>query len=93
MQVFARHPELRRDLHLGLFWRHTHALLVLALLGALAARRFPPAALLGWPYYRNLRGRCNELGVGRALGYLALYDALETYAVARGGIRYRVFVL
>jgi GT2 family glycosyltransferase len=94
MQVFARHPALRRDLRFGLFWRDSHGLLLLALLGALACRRFPPAAILAWPYLRNLRGRCNEVGAGPwAVAFLGLYDALETWATVRGGIRYRVPVV
>ena len=49
--VIKRHPELRRELHLGLFWKQQHALLLLAGAGTALSRRFPPALLLVVPLY------------------------------------------
>jgi GT2 family glycosyltransferase len=94
VQVFARHPELRRTFTWRIFWKDTHALFFLALVGILLARRFPPAALLCLPYIRMLRARC--IVEGYSLGwmpYLAVYDAFEVAAMSRGALRNRTLVL
>jgi glycosyltransferase involved in cell wall biosynthesis len=94
MQALSRHPGLRRSLTWGVFWKRSHALLALAVVGAMASRRFAPALLLTLPYLRALRARC--IVEGYSLGfvpYLALYDLSEVLAAARGGARYRVLVL
>jgi GT2 family glycosyltransferase len=94
MQNLRNHPGLRRTLAWGVFWKHSHALLALAILGALVSRRFAPAALIALPYLRALRARC--IVEGYSLGYvpyLALYDLAELTAAARGAARYRVLVL
>jgi glycosyltransferase involved in cell wall biosynthesis len=94
MQVLRRHPDLRKNLTWGVFWKRSHALLVLAIVGAVLSRRVRPAALLAMPYLRMLRARC-IIG-GYSLGYvpyLAVYDLVETLAAARGAARYRVGVL
>jgi GT2 family glycosyltransferase len=89
--IFGRHPALRRQFHWGVFWKPSHAKLLLAVAGLLLARRFPPALLLGLPYYREAVGRCNEAGTSRTgVPYIALHDAVETFAAVRGGLRYRV---
>jgi glycosyltransferase involved in cell wall biosynthesis len=94
MRNLSRHPELRDSLTWGVFWKRTHALLAVALLGILLSRRFWPALLLTLPYARALRARC--IIEGYSLGYvpyLALYDLTEMTAAARGAARYRVLVL
>jgi glycosyltransferase involved in cell wall biosynthesis len=94
MQVFRRHPGLRSILTWGIFWKRTHALFAVAVLGAMLARRAPLAALLVLPYLRMLRARCIVDGFSLAyMPYLALYDATEFFATARGGIRHRVLIL
>jgi glycosyltransferase involved in cell wall biosynthesis len=94
VQVFARHPGLRRALTWRIFWKDTHALFFLALLGVVLARRLPPAALLCLPYVRMLRARCIVEGYSPAyIPYLALYDATEVLAMARGALRNRVLIL
>jgi GT2 family glycosyltransferase len=94
MRVLREHPEVRRTLTWGLFWKRSHALLALALAGALLSRRFVPAALLALPYLRSLRARCIGEGYSPAyVPYLALYDVAEVMAAARGAVRYRVPVL
>jgi glycosyltransferase involved in cell wall biosynthesis len=94
MQIFARHPSLRRELLMGLFWKSSHALLLLALLGLIVAPRHRLAALLVLPYARHLRARCIAENAGPGLApYLAVYDAVETYATIRGGARAGVLVL
>jgi GT2 family glycosyltransferase len=94
MQALRRHPGLRKSLTWGIFWKRSHALLVLAIAGALLSRRIAPAALLALPYLRELRVRC--IVEGYSLGYvpyLAVYDLAELLATARGAARYRVIVL
>jgi glycosyltransferase involved in cell wall biosynthesis len=94
MQVFARHPALRRELRMGLFWKRSHGLLLLAILGLLLASRHRSAALLALPYARHLRARCRTENASLALApYIAIYDAVETYATIRGGVRAKVLVL
>jgi glycosyltransferase involved in cell wall biosynthesis len=94
MQAVRDHPEVRRAFTWRIFWKRSHALLTLALAGAILARRFPPAALLALPYLRDLRGRCLTDGYSPAYApYLAVYDLAEVLAAARGAIRYRVLVL
>jgi glycosyltransferase involved in cell wall biosynthesis len=94
MRNLSSHPSLRDSLTWGIFWKRTHALLAVALLGVLLSRRFWPALLLTLPYGRALRARC--IIEGYSLGYvpyLALYDLAEMTAAARGAVRYRVLVL
>ncbi len=94
MRAFALHPGLRTTLIWGVFWKRSHALLVLALAGVLLSRRFPPALLLTLPYGRMLRARCIVEGYSLAfMPYHAVYDLAELLAAARGGVRYRVPVL
>jgi glycosyltransferase involved in cell wall biosynthesis len=93
MRVFARHPALRRELQMGLFWKRSHALLLLAILGLVLTPGHRSASLLALPYARYLRVRCNAENTSLALApYFAIYDAVETYATVRGGVRARVFV-
>ncbi len=96
IQIFARHPELRRTaLTHRFFWRRSHyqltlALLALALPGPLARAR---SGLLS-PYLLGLRARVRERHGGPALAlFLVVFDLVEMVAVARGAIRYRVAVL
>jgi GT2 family glycosyltransferase len=94
MQVYGRHPGLRSVLTWGIFWKRTHALFVLAVCAGALARRMPIAALLVLPYLRMLRARC--IVEGFSLGYmpyLAIYDATEVFATARGAIKHRVLIL
>jgi hypothetical protein len=94
MRVFARHPALRRELRWGLFWKSSHALLLLAIIGIALSSRIRLAALLALPYARHLRARCKaEKAPLHLAPYIALYDAVETYATARGAIRAGVAVL
>jgi GT2 family glycosyltransferase len=93
-----RHPRVRREWPLGFFWRREHAMLSAALLGALAARRFPPAALAAIPYLREQllrRGGAKRQVAVSAIelpGQVAV-DAAEIATMAAGSVRYRTFVL
>jgi glycosyltransferase involved in cell wall biosynthesis len=50
VRVAKRHPQVRETLLLGVFWRPSHAKLLLALAGLAAARRHRALALLAAPY-------------------------------------------
>jgi GT2 family glycosyltransferase len=90
--LFARHPQTRTMLNRGLFWNGWHYLVIRSLV-ALAlpasARRF-----LLTRHALQLAARARAAGAGPwSVPFLLLYDVIETGAVARGGIRYRTFVL
>ena len=98
-RVVARHPGLRRDFPLGVFWKPRHARLALALAGAPFARRAPALALaLAAPWAQAALpsyGR-SPRGLARAASELpgrAVADAAEMAAVARGALRQRTLVL
>jgi glycosyltransferase involved in cell wall biosynthesis len=63
VRVVKRHPQVRDTLLLRVFWRPSHAWLLLALAGLAAARRHPVLALLAAPY---LRGTLTTRGSGPA---------------------------
>jgi glycosyltransferase involved in cell wall biosynthesis len=91
---FARHPQLREQLEFGLFWKQSHALLLLALLGLALARRFRPALLLAVPYAREVRARMAQEGAPPlAAPYYAVHDAVETATAVSGSLRHGTLVL
>ena len=95
MYVLARHPGIRdAAMGGGLFWKRSHRLLALAALGLAGTRLTPLAGLLVLPYARQLAARATAAHAGPAhLGFLALYDLVETFAAIRGGLRHRVLVV
>ncbi len=91
-RMFARVPETRAILYGGRFWNVWHYLLVRSALALLA-----PAWLrrtLWRRHLRALRERARRGGAGSwGIGYLVLYDLIETVGMARGAVRNRTFVL
>ena len=93
-ELYARHPELRRVLHLGLFWKPSHATLLLACAGTVAARRFPLAILLLVPYAYALRVRMvAEHGRLIHAPWYPVNDSLEVVAAVRGSVPNGTLVL
>ena len=96
LQVYARHPELRRA-HFThrFFWKHSHYLFVRALLAAALPRRL--RFLAPWlvvPYLRQLLARGRVEGGGPLLApFWVLHDAVELVTVIRAAIRYRTPML
>jgi glycosyltransferase involved in cell wall biosynthesis len=97
--LVKRHPVLREPMPLGIFWKRSHALFALALVGAPLARRHPLVALaLAVPWAREAlpsygdspRGRLRA--VSELPGRAAL-DAVEMTAVARGAVAERTLLL
>jgi GT2 family glycosyltransferase len=96
--VCKRHPAVRDEYLLGLFWRPTHLTLPLALAGAGLASRKPAAALLALPYLREVLARQGPHFRGRVLAGAALpgrvaIDAVEIAAMCWGSAHYRTLFL
>jgi GT2 family glycosyltransferase len=93
-----RHPRVRREWVLGVFWRREHAMLIVAALGLATARRFPPAALAAAPYLRERLTRRGTAKRQLAVSALELpgqvaVDTAEVATMVAGSARYRTFVL
>lgn len=100
--VVARHPSLRRNFPLRVFWKRRHALLGPALLGLglgvtpprhnlLALALVLPWARLAAPSYGpGARGRLRALS---ELPVNALVDCAEVAALVRGSIHHRSLLL
>lgn len=99
-ELVRRHPELRREQPLGIFWKPTHPPLLLGAAGIAAAiwRRQPLLALLVLPWVREAwpwHGR-HPRGVVRSLSELparVAIDATEIVTLAWGSVRHRSLFL
>ena len=96
--VWKRHPEERRVLFWGLFWKRRHAFLLGAAAGLALAPRRPALALLVLPYLHDAMPYHGGGPLGRAragvelLGRAAV-DVSEIWAMVRGSVRHRTLVL
>jgi GT2 family glycosyltransferase len=92
---FARHPELRRHLWGGMFWRPSHYLLLRTLVALCLPRVLRPLQLvLLLRYARFLVARApDEHGSPLLAPYYVAWDAAELWGILRGALRYRVLVL
>jgi Glycosyl transferase family 2 len=95
--LFKLHPQLRRELLLGVFWKREHLWLLLGLLGLRGVSRHPwrALALAPWAVGRgahgeNLRGHVRD---AFELPGWAIIDLAEVLVLARGSIRHRILVL
>ncbi|UTI66607.1 glycosyltransferase family 2 protein [Paraconexibacter antarcticus] len=97
--VVRRHPEVRKHLVARVFWRRSHALLPVAVLGAALAPRTRGRSLLAvLPYVHSARGSYGPglRGQARALAEVpgrAVVDAAEIAALARGSAEQRTLIL
>jgi GT2 family glycosyltransferase len=97
--VVARHPELRGALYLGMFWRKSHAALLLALAGLPLARRHPTIAIAAALPYLELRVNWRSPTARRLARRLATLpawvaiDAVETASRVPAAIRNRALVI
>ena len=96
--LVGRHPHLRHECSVGLFWRESHGWMVLALAGVALGRRVAIRGLFALPwvvraahdYGPGPRGR---LRAAVELPGQALIDLVEIGVLLRGSFRYRVLVL
>jgi glycosyltransferase involved in cell wall biosynthesis len=92
MRIFREHPQTRSMLHRRVFWNVWHYLLWRSLL-ALAAPRMLRRLVLA-KHLLELRRRARRAGARAWLiPFLVIHDAVECWAIARGAIRHRTFVL
>jgi GT2 family glycosyltransferase len=97
--VVARHPELRDALYLGVFWRKSHAALLLALAGAALARRRPALALAAALPYLELRVNWRAptaRRLARRLATLPAWAAIDAVEIASrlpAAMRHRTLVV
>jgi len=96
--LVKRHPSVRGDFPLRVFWKWAHVWLPLAVAGGLLGRRRAVVLVLVLPwawetrmrYTRGFRGRLRGLS---QLPGRALIDAVEMSALACGSIEHRTFLL
>lgn len=97
MGVYARFPALRANVFAHkIFWKHSHYLLVRALLALLLPRRLRPIGLLlASPYLSHVMERIRQEHGNSPLlvPYYVIHDLVELVAVARGAARYRTLLL
>lgn len=97
--VVARHPDLRESLYLGVFWRKSHAALLLALGGVALGRRHRAIALAAVLPYLELRMNWRHPTARRLLRRAATLpawaaiDAIEIASRIPAAVRNRAFVL
>jgi len=96
--VLARHPELRRECTLGVFWEPEHLEVLLALAAAIGARRRPGLALLALPWLRREGRRRGTRPVDRLVAAAELpgraaQELAEVATMAAGSVRFRTLVL
>jgi GT2 family glycosyltransferase len=97
--VVKRHPELRQDCHMGVWWKTEHLYAAIALAGLLAAPRKPwLAPLAALPFYRSMRPRFGDsprayLQMARRMPELWLVELAEIGTFVRGSVRYRTLLL
>ena len=94
--LVKRHPALREAMTARVFWKRSHALLLLGAAGLATRRPVGALALLPWALEARPRYGHSARGVLRAASELpsrAALDATEIAALARGSARYRTFLL
>jgi len=96
--LVKRHPELRHELPLRVFWDFDHLWMTVALAGVLGARHRPALIGLVAPYALRSAGR---RGGGRGARAVALIEMpgqaarqlAEVLGLAMGSLRHRTFLL
>jgi GT2 family glycosyltransferase len=96
--LVKRHPGLRDAMPARVFWKRSHALLLLGAAAGLATRRPAAGALALVPWALEARPRYGHgaRGLVRAASELpgrAALDATEIAALASGSVRYRTLLL
>ena len=93
-----RHPELRDEFPLRVFWDADHLRTTAALIGIAGARRRPLLAALALPYARHALDRRGPDAMGRAIATVempgqAVRQMAEVLGMAAGAVRHRTLIL
>ncbi len=92
VRLFDEHPALRSMLYQRFFWNAWHYLLWRSLLALMAPRWLRRLVLMR--HLLSLRLRAREADAGPwVVPFLLVHDLVECWAIARGALRYRTFVL
>ena len=96
--LVKRHPEVRADLVLRVFWDRDHLATTAALAGLAASRRRRAAALLALPYVVRAAARRGDGARNRATALAelpgqAVRQAAEVAGLAAGSLRHRTLLL
>jgi hypothetical protein len=96
--VVKRHPELRKDCVMGIWWKQEHLCAVLALAGLTGARRRPWLLLCALPYaeierWRHGTSKREQLRALREISSHWIVDLAEVATFLRGSVRYRTLLL
>jgi hypothetical protein len=94
--LVKRHPALRDAMPARIFWKRSHALLLLGAAGVATRRPVGALALLPWALEARPRYGHGARGVARAVTELpgrAALDATEIAALAKGSAKYRTLLL
>jgi GT2 family glycosyltransferase len=92
-RVAKRHPQVRDTLLLRVFWRPSHASLLLALAGLVAARRRPLLALLAAPYLRARLQRRGPRGATIELPGQVAVELAEIVTMLVGSARHHTLLI
>ncbi len=96
--LVKRHPELRADLTLHVFWDADHLRTVAALAGLMAGRRRASWLALTAPYLHDAAGRRGRHPLGRAVAVAEIpgqfaRQVAEVLGMAAGSLRHRTLLL
>ena len=94
VRTVARHPQLRDVLHHRIFWKKSHEMLLVALVGVALGRRPALACAAIAPYlalHRSQHG--SYAGTVASLPAHVALDAAEIVAMVRGSVEARTLVL
>jgi glycosyltransferase involved in cell wall biosynthesis len=93
-----RHPEIRAEFPLGIFWDADHLRTTGALLGVIGARRSPVLLALAAPYARHSlrrrgRGRRARTIAAAEMPGQAVRQVAEVLGMVAGSVRHRTLIL
>ena len=96
--LVKRHPEVRRDLTLRVFWDFDHLLITGAVVGVLSARRRRALLALAGPYVVRASRRRGTSPAGRAVALAelpgqAVRQLAEVLGLVIGSVRHRTLLL
>jgi glycosyltransferase involved in cell wall biosynthesis len=92
VRILAEHPQTRAMLQRRVFWNTWHYLLWRAALSSFGPRWL--RRLVWMRYALQLQARGRDVGAGAwSIPFFVVHDLIETWAIVRGAVKYRTFVL